>query len=234
MAAFSIKIDTSGLDNFTKALSRISPESIGEAMVDTVNEAADRTFLLARETMLSGINMTDAYIVRKMERKKATKASPSAEIIAPATRKKGRTNPFTNLSHYDAQQLTKPVNWTNERIAAERGPKAFGKWRKWTPRDGDAKRGIDAGEKAHKLSVEVIRGARKNVAKTFTLPGLRDNDGNPLVFQRKDGGRIDALLGPSVFQLFRVAAGKIEDTVSEDLRDAVIRTAERELEKVLK
>jgi len=175
MAGFSIKLDTSEIDGFAKALDQIDPSALGEAMVDTVNDAAER------------------------------------------------------------QQRAKPVNWTNERIAKEKGPNAFGKWCKWTPRDGDEKRGIDAGEKAASLSVEVLRGQRKNVAFTFTLPGKTDNDGNPLVFQRQPkSARIDALLGPSVFQLFRVAAGKIEDGVYADLRAAVILTAEKELEKVLK
>jgi len=235
MAGFSIKLDTSEIDGFAEALDQINPSALGDAMVDTVNDAAERTFLLARKTMLGAINMNESYVLRKMEFKKASKASPIAEIVAPATKRKGRSNPFTNLSHYNAQQRAKPVNWTNERIAKEKGPKAFGKWRKWTPRDGDEKRGIDAGEKAASLSVEVLRGQRKNVAFTFTLPGKTDNDGNPLVFQRQPkSARIDALLGPSVFQLFRVAAGKIEDDVYADLRAAVILTAEKELEKVLK
>jgi len=219
MAGFSIKLDTSEIDGFAKALDQIDPSALGEAMVDTVNDAAERTFLLARKTMLGAINMNESYVLRKMEFKKASKTSPTAEIVAPATKRKGRSNPFT----------------TNERIAKEKGPNAFGKWRKWTPRDGDEKRGIDAGEKAASLSVEVLRGQRKNVAFTFTLPGKTDNDGNPLVFQRQPkSARIDALLGPSVFQLFRVAAGKIEDGVYADLRAAVILTAEKELEKVLK
>ena len=229
--AFSVKIETSTVEALADRLGEINAARLGETLVDTINEVADSAYELSRRTITTGINLTDAYVQRRMELKPATKARPTAEIVAPF----GKKN-LTNLSHYGAQVgETKPVNWTNERIADEvfGGTARFGPWPGWTKRTGTAHMGIPEGRKAYKMTAEVARGSRKSIGKKFTLPGKRDTEGNPLVFERtgpggKDGkGNLQSLLGPSVYQLFRVAAENIEERVGNDLRDAVVDAAER-------
>lgn len=227
-----IKFDASNLANFGETLNKLSPEALGKRMVETVNTVTTQTYDLARETMLSGINLTDDYVKRKMEVKLATGQKPVAEIAARVTRKSAHTN----LSEYGAMTNTARVNWTNERIAAM-GQK-FGKWPGWTRRTGAQSIGVAVNQKATGVSVEVKRGARKNLKSSpgFQLGKLKDGSGNPLVFERVGSGKsskIKAMYGPSVYQLFRVAAGKIENQVGDNLRDAVMATAEQAMKEIL-
>ncbi len=235
--AFAIKIDTSAVEALAERLGDIRAATLGDTLVDTINEVAGSAYELSRRTITTDINLTDAYVQRRMELKPATKSRPTAEIVAPF----GKKN-LTNLSHYGSQVgETKEVNWSNERIIDEvfGGKERFGPWPGWTRRKGTAHMGIPVGRKAYTMSAEVVRGSRKSIGKKFTLPGRRDTEGNPLVFERvgpggKSGkGSLQSLLGPSVYQLFRVAAERIEERVGDDLRDAVVEAAERALKDAL-
>lgn len=235
--AFEIRIDASALDGFADRLGSLDAEKLSGALVDGINEVAESSYDLARRSITGGVNLTDAYVQRRMELKKATPSQPTAVIMAPF----GKKN-LTNLSHYGADVgETKAVNWSNERIVAEvfRGKERFGPWPGWTRRTGAAHMDIPVGRKAYKMTAEVVRGSRKSIGKKFTLPGKRDTEGNPLVFERigpggKSGkGSLQSLLGPSVYQLFRVAAERIELEVEEDLRAAVVQAAERSFREAL-
>lgn len=228
ISAFSVKIDATQLDALTAKLGTLTPERVSALAVDAINTTADSAYDLARKTILGGINLTDEYVQRKMAVEHATESKPEASIVAFGG--KGFT---TSLSHYGAMQLTGADNWTNARIQAD-GHK-FGKWPGWTRRTGNAKLGIAADTKGIGRSVEVVSGNRKKLGRAFSIAGKTDTDGNPLVFQRIPGSKKSArvLSGPSVYQLFRVAAGKIEDQVYGDLSAAVIDLAERQFEKAL-
>lgn len=236
--AFSIKVDLAGVLALADRLGDVNPDKLGERLITTVNNVADSTYKLSRDTITTEINLTDAYVQRRMEVRPATKSKPVAEIVGLAG--KGY---MTTLSHYGAETgETKPVNWSNSRIISEvfGGKERFGPWPGWVRRTGDARKGIEEGRKQYKMNAEVTRGSRKSIGKKFTLPGKRDTEGNPLVFQNigpggKDGkGAIRAVLGPSVYQLFRTAATSIEDRVGNDLRDAVIEAAESAFEDALR
>ena len=236
--AFSIKVDLAGVLALAENLGDINPDRLGARLIDTVNEVADSTYKLSRDTITTEINLTDAYVRRRMELRPATKSKPVAEIVGLAG--KGY---MTALSHYGAQTgETKPDNWTNARIISEvfKGKERFGPWPGWTRRTGDARRGIEEGRKAYKMTAEVTRGGRKSIGKKFTLPGRLDTEGNPLVFEslgpggKTNKGSIRAVLGPSVYQLFRTAAANIEDRVGTNLRDAVIEAAEQAFEDALR
>ena len=236
--AFSITVDADAVEQLAAKLGEIDSATLGERLIETVNDVAGSAYELSRRTITTDINLTDAYVQRRMEFKPATKAKPVAEIVAPF----GKKN-LTNLSHYGSETgETKPVNWTNERIVSEvfKGKDKFGPWPKWTRRTGAAHMDIPEGRKAYKMVAEVTRGKRTSIGKKFTIPGKRDSEGNPLVFERigpggKSGkGLIAPLYGPSVYQLFRVAAERIEDRVGDDLRDAVIDAAERAFQEVLR
>jgi len=225
-SAFRVTVDTSQLDKLVDDLEAIEPAQLAARFVDTLNDVVDSAYDLSRKTILQGINLTDDYVQRKMRVEHATAQKPEASIIASGARAD-----MTSLSHYGSMQLTKPVNWTNERIKGM--GKKFGPWPGWTERKGVAAVGIAVGQKADGKSVEVVRGERKRLGSQFNIPGKKDNDGNLIIFRRNKAGKIEALQGPSVYQLFRVAAGRIEDEVFDELETAVTEMAERELIKAI-
>lgn len=222
----SIKINVSELEGYADFLRSLTPEAMSARWVSAINDTVDSAYDLGRRTMLSGINLTEAYVQRKMRVEYATAKRPVGSIIASVG--KGFN---TSLSHYGAMQLTQDVNWSNARIQAA-GHK-FGKWPGWTRRRGHAALGIAADQKAAGTSVEVVKGRRKTMGPIFALPGKKDGDGNPVIFRRTGAasgnkkGKVQALHGPSVYQLFRVAIPKIKDDTADDLRDAVIYEATR-------
>ena len=223
---FKFTVDTSALDGLSDRLTELTPETLGARLVETTNQQIESAYDLSRKRMLSGINLTDSYIQRKMAVTQATANKTTAEIVAY-----GGKDYLTSLSHYGAVQLAKDVNWTNERILAD-GNK-FGKWPGWTRRTGNEKLGIAVNRKAAGRSVEVVRGSRKKIGPAFAIAGKNDKDGNPLVFRRNAGGKVEALSGPSVYQLFRVAGNELAEQIGDDYQAAIIDAAERELKKVL-
>jgi hypothetical protein len=223
---FRIDFDTRGLDGLAKKLDGLDPESIGRLMVDAINETADTAYDLGRRAILQGINLTDAYVQRKMEVRYATAKNPEASIVAFGG------NKFTTaLSHYGAMQLTAKDNWTNDRIRA--AGHQFSAWPGWTRRTGNAALGIAVDRKAAGKTVEVIKGVRKKLGPIFSIPGKTDNDGDLLLFRRTPEDKVQSLQGPSVYQLFRVAIPQIYDEVEEDLASSVLDAAEREFTKAL-
>lgn len=219
-SVFDIKIDVDAVQDAATRLDGLSAEEIGRRNVAALNETVDSAYDLSRKTILRGINLTDDYVQRRMRVEHATPQKPVAEIVAFGGR------PYlTNLSHYGAMQLVERVNWSNERIRSM--GKKFSKWPGWTQRTGVSALGIAPDTKAAGRSVEVVKGSRKRIGPAFGIPGRVDSDGNPIVFRRRPDDKIEALTGPSVYQLFRVAAAAIEDQVADDLEQAVLTSATR-------
>lgn len=216
---FDFKIDVTQIEALADRLAGFTPEQINSLIVDGINDTVDSAYELSIKTMLRGINLTEEYLTRKMRVDHATAQKPSASIVAFG----GRGN-LTSLSHYGAMQLTEDVRWSNDRIAAA-GHK-FGKWPGWTKRTGSAALGIAADKKAAGRSVEVIKGQRKKLGPAFAIPGKVDGDGNQVVFTRK-GETVQALTGPSVYQLFRHTAERIETVVADELQTSVMNIAQR-------
>lgn len=227
-SAFSIKIDTEQLLRFAERLALSTPEQLGHSIVSVLNQTTDNAYELGRKRILNGINLDDVYVKRKMKVEHATEKKPEASIVAF-----GGKGFITSLSHYGAMQETRRVNWTNARILA--AGKRFGPWPGWTKRTGNEGIGIAPDTKAAGRSVEVVRGRRKVIGPTFSIKGKKDAEGNLVVFRRKAGSQsIEALTGPSVYQLFRVAATAIEGQVADDLEQAIIAAAERQLRENLR
>ena len=225
-STFSVKFDTSALVQLGENLADITPKELGARLVETTNQQIESAYDLSRKRMLSGINLTDQYVQRKMAVTQATANKPTAEIVAY-----GGKDYLTSLSHYGAVQLAKDVNWSNEKIASM--GKKFGQWPGWVRRSGNAPLGIPVNKKAAGRSVEVVKGSRKKIGPAFASPGKTDKDGNLIVFRRNAGDKVEALSGPSVYQLFRVAATALEEQIAEDYQAAITDAAERELKKVL-
>jgi hypothetical protein len=223
---FSIRVDVSQLEGYADFLSTLTPEMLSARWVGAINKTLDSAYELGRHTMLSGINLTDHYLQSKMRVDRATTQRPEGAIVAMAG--KGYN---TSLSHYGRIQLTQRVNWTNAKIIAK-GHK-FGKWPGWTRRRGSSILGIAEDQKAAGVSVEVVKGRRKPMGPMFSIPGKVDTEGNPVIFQRTGApsgnkkGKVKALQGPAVYQLFRVAIPKIESDTAEDLQRAVMYEVDR-------
>lgn len=225
--AFSIKFDVGPLTALADKLSALTPERLGGYLVAAINDTADSAYELGRKRILNGINLTDDYVQRKMRVDHATEQKPTATITAF-----GGRGFLTGLSHYGAMQRHRDVNWSNADIVT--GGFTFGPWPGWTRRKGNAPLGIPVDRKASGRSVEVVKGRRKVIGPAFAIPGKKDADGNPVVFTRDRGTRtVKALSGPSVYQLFRVAAVDIRDQVGNELEQAVIDVAERRLREEL-
>lgn len=204
---FSVKVNVTELNALSDSLRALTPEAVGVLMVDSINAVTDRTYDLARKTMLGGINLSDSYLQQKMQVVHATAARPEASIVALGDRAH-----LTGLSHYGAMVET---------TVAKRA-------------HGNPKTGIPPGRKSAGVSVEVIRGKRELFPHGFFLPGKVDSEGNPMVFARKkSSNKIVSRRGPAVYMLFRVAADTIEEQVYGDLGQSVINEAQRLFQKEL-
>ena len=222
-----IEVDVSRLERLAHQLDGIDATAFGEAAVRVVNEVADDTYELARPRMIKTINLTDDYVKRRMRVEHAT----SANNVVASVVASGASADMTKLAAYDGRQITKPVNWSNERIA-QAGHK-FGKWPGWTRRTGSAVRGIAPNLKAAAATVEVVRGSVKPVTNGFFMP-LRNNNGLGL-FTREGPGQKNYKhrYGPSVYQLFRKTADLMLDEVGADLEKRIADEAEQILAKAI-
>lgn len=224
---FDIKIDPGQVEALAAKLGQINPERLGVELVKTLNEVANDTYTLSRKEITRGINLDQGYVDEKIRLEKASASDPRASIVADA-----KNSWMTNLSHYGAMLRTQAVKHPARA-------------------KGDPGRGISRGQKMRSMDAEVVRGGRKSIGKKFILPGINDSRGNPIVFRgtgrpgtpkspQDKGTRntprqgVQAVLGPSVYQLFRVTAENIQDRVSDDLERAIVETAEREFLKALR
>lgn len=221
-----IKVDSRPIQEAAKKLGNLTAEQLGALTVQVVNDTAQSAYELSRSRMLRAINLTDAYVQQRMQVEPATSSNLTATITAFGG--KGFT---TSLSHYGSMQESKPVNWSNSRIQAM--GKKFGKWPGWTERAGAPGVGIAPNLKADGKSVEVTRGSRKRMGSNFSLAGKKDSSGNLLIFSRNQAGAIRALMGPSVYQLFRVASADIEGQVTDDFEKALSDMADKALKKAI-
>jgi len=209
-STFSIKVDTSQLDALVDGLGEVTPEALGQRLVEVTNEQIESAYDLSRKRMLSGINLTDAYLQERFEVNKATVNRPTGEIVAKAR----AGSDYTLLSRYGLR-----VEHTGVQDPSRS--------------KGYAKLGIPKGQKQVAPSVEVVRGARKQLKsrKAFVFVS---KTGTPLIVKRQPNGKLgDALVGPSVYQLFRVAATALGEQIGDDYQAAITDAAEAELKKVL-
>jgi hypothetical protein len=205
---FAVGIDTVAIKEVSVALLKINIASLGQASIAAVNTVAASAYDLARQHMLANINLTDTYVQSQMRVDQATDPrQPQATITALRATARG-----TTLTTYGAQVAVKPVNWTNQRIAAL-GHK-FGRWPGWTRRTGDAKRRIAEDQKAAGFDVAVTRAGSAHFGNAFVIP-VR---GRLLTVERARGSeKVKALYGPAPWQLFRATIPIIAGAVQDDL-----------------
>lgn len=211
---YALKIDASQVVKLGERLAQASGEEIGRASVTALNEVVDRTYELARDKMIAGINLTDDYLRRRMTLQHATPGKPVASITASGAR-----NATTVLGRYDA----KPVIVANNKGRPGKGNKALG---------------IPPGQKQAGVTVEVTRGNVSDgfVPRGFLLPLNRGTEagGNGMgVFARTKDGKLRHRYGPSVYQLFAYQVERIVNDVTDDLEDTLAEQVDLALQKAI-
>lgn len=211
---YALKIDASHVVKLGERLAQASGEEIGRASVTALNEVVDRTYELARDKMIAGINLTDDYLRRRMTLQHATPGKPVASITASGAR-----NATTVLGRYDA----KPVIVANNKGRPGKGNKALG---------------IPPGQKQAGVTVEVTRGNVSDgfVPRGFLLPLNRGTEagGNGMgVFARTKDGKLRHRYGPSVYQLFAYQVERIVNDVTDDLEDTLAEQVDLALQKAI-
>ena len=211
---YALKIDAAQVVKLGERLAQVSGEEIGRASVTALNEVVDRTYELARDKRIAGINLTDDYLRRRMTLQHATPGKPVASITASGAR-----NATTVLGRYDA----KPVIVVNNKGRPGKGNKALG---------------IPPGQKQAGVTVEVTRGNVSDgfVPRGFLLPLNRGTEagGNGMgVFARTKDGKLRHRYGPSVYQLFAYQVERIVNDVTDDLEDTLAEQVDLALQKAI-
>lgn len=211
---YALKLDATQVLKLGERLAQLSGEEIGKASVTALNEVIDRTYELARDKMIAGINLDDQYLRRRMTVAPATPGKPVASITASGAR-----NAVTVLGRYDA----KPVIVANN---------------KGRPGKGNKRLGIPPGQKQAGVTVEVTRGAPSDgfVPRGFLLPLNRGTEagGNGMgVFARTKDGKLRHRYGPSVYQLFAYQVERIVNDVTDDMEDTLAEQVELAMQKAL-
>lgn len=210
--SFTLTVADDQLVGLADRLDKLTAEEFERVAVRTVNEVGQRTYDLARGRMNEGLSLTDAYLQRKMAFRPAEQGQrPRSVVVAFGN--------LTTLGHYNPRIITQPV----KNKAKSKGNPALG---------------IPAGQKLSAVTVAVRRGGRKTVREgsgdVFMIPRFRDTEGSPLIFQRLPGktssgkSRLKALLGPSVYQLFRyqITSNNLTNDVEDDLSETLAQFAE--------
>lgn len=211
---YALKIDATQVQKLGERLGQATGEEIGRASVTALNEVVDRTYELARDKMIAGINLTEDYLRRRMTLQHATPGKPVASITASGAR-----NATTVLGRYDA----KPVIVVNNKGRPGKGNKALG---------------IPPGQKQAGVTVEVTRGQISDgfVPRGFLLPLNRGTEagGNGFgVFARSRDGKLRHRYGPSVYQLFAYQVERIVNDVADDLEDTLAEQVDLALQKAI-
>lgn len=209
--SITFSADTQALNGLADRLGTLQGGTLDGVATKVVNEVGERTFSLARGRMLAGLSLTDVYLRSRMGFTPApVRSRPRAVVLARGD--------LTTLGHY-APILTPQ---------AVKNP---------TRSKGNPGLGIPSGQKLAGVSVAVRRGGRKEIragkGDVFLMPSRRDSEGNPLIFQRIAGAKtrngkdkLKALLGPSVYQLFRYQIDLIQGEVETDLADTLLARTE--------
>jgi len=225
--AFSFAVDTSAFANLATDLDALAPEVLLRVCADSANAAAEIARADAMTDILSAFNLARPYVAGKLvfTPAKPDGVKPTARVAAPIR--------GTLLTHFDAQQASTPVTWSNDRILGM--GKKFSKWPGWTERKGDAKRGIARDYKAAGMQVQVKRGRTSESGHWFTASLKRGGaaGGNVGVFYRAAGAeRAEIRYGPSVYSLFRVNLDENTDRIADTLTLAISKNLDTAIAKV--
>lgn len=207
-----ITIDAAAITALSARFEQLDAAAFGELAVASVNDTADAVYELVVPRMTGVINLSPDYVRDRMEVQHATSADNARATIVASYRK----NYMTSLARYQPRQV----------VVATRSGKG----------KGDASRGIAAGMKAAGVSVEVTRGARKMVdsGRSFLI---KLNNGNGFgVATRHGAGRDNYRVrhGPSVYQLFKVAAEVVVPEATDMLEAELLGRVDKLMDEVFR
>lgn len=251
--ANAIRIDVTEIEAAAKALLRIDQASLQGAAQRAVNGAAQRGFDKARQIMLAGVNLTDDYVRNQMDVELSTaNDKPVAQIIAFRAGGKRPATRAINLRRFNPVQLQAINNWTNSGVNTKSGaklnvrselenPRKPGSRLPFKKRIGAKHLGVAVGRKQAGITVEVLRGQRKELSFAFMAPARKGTEAGGqglLVFKRdkadRNGkGRLRPIYSLSVWQMFRHALPQVIPLVSKDLEQSVVAEIDVEIQKVV-
>jgi len=209
--AYALHFDADALTARGIALGELTGEAIGKAIVTSLNEVVGEAYDLSRKRMIDGINLTDAYLRRKMVVTPATSGKPVASVLAEGNE--------TLLRNFGANLLLVP------RITTK-------------PNRNHGKIGIPQGMKQYGTSVAVTKAGRERFPKTFMLPlkaGKVEGGNGLAVFTRAPGAeKPRVMLGPAVYQLFKYQLnGTLMGDAEDMLEQALATQVQAAMEKIL-
>lgn len=209
--AYALHFDAATLTARGIALGELTGEALGKVVVTSLNEVVGDAYDLSRKRMIDGINLTDAYLRRKMVLTEATSGKPVATLLADGNE--------ALLRNFGANLLLVPRTTTK-------------------PNRNQGKIGIPRGMKQHGTSVAVTKDGRQRFPMTFMLPLKAGNveGGNGLaVFTRARGSKdVRIMLGPAVYQLFKYQLnGTLVGDAEDMLEQALATQVQAAMEKIL-
>lgn len=227
----SISVDTSQLTALAADLSNAA-DAIGIGAARAVNAVATTVRKDSVQRVISSVNLKESYVDQKITiARDATPQSPKAVIEAPIR--------GVLLTNFDARQQSVANFWTPAMYAEAFGslqvlkrpnPKA-GRM-PWTPRTGDALRGIAPGKKQDGIRAGVSPGGDAHFKPVFFITG---KNGAKVTMERpKTGGKAHAMYGPSVDQVVKNVWKADESEIATKLGDAVLASVTEEIDKELK
>lgn len=210
----AIKIGIDQIVKLADDVGRLDAEALGTAARVALNETIDRTYELSRDRITTGINLSDAYLRRRMAVEHATGKSLEASITATGDR-----SLMTRLAKYDAQMVIVP-----------RTSKGKSRSRGLLPLGGGRQAGV---------TVTVTKGQPKTLSDNYFILRLANHGAEEKfgVFSRVKGKTQSSALkhhyGPSVYQLFRYQTTQITDEVLDDLQQTLLDRVGEQVDKVL-
>lgn len=206
-----VNVSVDAIDLLADSLGQLDARSFAQAAALALNDTTAPTYDAARDRISEGINLTDAYLRRRMEVEPATDRKTSATILA-----KGDYEHLTRLATYDAQMVIVP----RTSRAKNRNTGALG---------------IPQGQKQSGVRVTVRRGGEKTMDSAFLLKlrqGTRQGDKYGVFI--REGERLRHLYGPSVYQLFRYQAPRIAEDAAALLETNLLARVGEKLKDILK
>ena len=204
---YALKFDSDTLRKRGVALDALTGDALGGVIVQSLNDTLDEAYDLARERMVTGINLTDRYLRRKMVLKHATPTTAKASVTAEGNE--------TQLRNFGANLLLVP------RVTTK-------------PNRNQGKIGIPQGMKQYGSSIQVPKAGRERFPFAFLMPLNKGTEagGNGLgVFTRAKGAeKPRVMLGPAVYQLFKY---QLNGTLLDETEEALAKTLADQVEAAM-
>jgi len=217
MATSLIKIDVTKVEGLAERLGKLTGAEIAAASVTALNSATESAYDLARQRMVSSVNLDDPYIRTKMDVTPATLQKPKASIVAFGNK------PFvTPLSRYPNQLILAPRKTTGHQYNNKKRPYT-----------GGLKLPEGMRQKAVQVSVS-RQGGGATLLYAFMQPlkagGVSGGNGFG-IFARDRSGKKLHRYGPAVYQMFKTLLPTIEGEVGDDLSTKLLDEVEAEIQK---